>query len=163
MSVSPTSSRVSATSVTLRPVRPSDRDRILWWRNDPETRRASFDAAEIPLDLHERWFDASLERDNRKMYIVVVQGHPEGVVRLDTAGSAATVSINLAPEWRGRGVGAIALRKLAAISFKELKLRRLVASVKEENLASLAAFKKANFAETRRRDGIVTLQRARSR
>jgi RimJ/RimL family protein N-acetyltransferase len=148
---------VSAAAVTLRLAQATDRQRVWWWRNDPETRRASFDSAEISWDSHRRWFDDSLKRDDRKIYIVVVHGLPEGVARLDIVGSEATVSIHLAPEWRGKGIGAIALQKLAAL--RELKLHKLVAAVKEDNVASLFAFKKARFTEMKRVDGVVTLQR----
>ncbi len=161
MNKRPESVRVSA--VTLRAADARDCERIWKWRNDEETRRASFDSAKIPWDIHERWFSDSLECGDRKIYIIVVKDLSEGVARLDIVEPEATVSIHLAREWRGKGVGSIALRKLAAVAFRELKLRRLVASVKEENLASVFAFKKARFTETKRGGGVITLQRVRAR
>ena len=52
-------SRLDATRVSdvaLRPARPEDCARIWEWRNDPETRRVSFDAARIPFETHEASF-----------------------------------------------------------------------------------------------------------
>jgi RimJ/RimL family protein N-acetyltransferase len=66
------------------------------------------------------------------------------------------VSIHLAPEYRGRGVGPAALERLAETAFGDLELGRLVARVKADNAASLAAFERAGF--TRVVDGAaVTL------
>lgn len=147
--------------VSLRLAEPRDCERIWKWRNDGETRRASFDTAEIPWDLHQRWFDESLDRADRKIYIIVVNDLSEGVARLDIVGFEAAVSIQVAPECRSKGVGTIGLRKLVVIAFRDLKLRRLVASVKDDNPASLSAFKKARFTEMKRSAGVVTLQRQR--
>ncbi len=143
MSGSLTSSRV--TDVTLRPARPEDSGRVWSWRNDPETRRASFDSAPIPLDVHETWFRVSLGRDDRRLYIVLADGQESGVVRLDIRQSEAQVSIHLAPERRGRGLGTAALRAVAALAFESLGLERLVALVKADNHASQKAFLDAAF------------------
>jgi RimJ/RimL family protein N-acetyltransferase len=66
-------------------------------------------------------------------------------VRLDIGGAEATVSIHLASDWRGRGVGTRALVALAELAFADLGIARLLASVKADNHASLAAFRKAGF------------------
>ncbi len=155
--------RVSPAAVALRPAQAQDCARIWRWRNDSETRRASFDSAEIPWVLHERWFFESLDREDRRIYIIAVKSLSQGVARLDIAGLEAAVSIHLAPAWRGKGVGPIALRKLAAMAFRDLKVHRLVASVKDDNLASLSAFKKARFTQTKKGGGVITLQRRRGR
>jgi len=145
--------------VALRPARLEDCARIWEWRNDPETRQASFDTAPIPLETHEAWFRASLGRVDRRLYVIVAHGRACGSARLDLAGGEAEVSIHLAPEYRGRGVGTAALERLAETAFRELELGRLVARVKANNAASLAAFERAGF--TRIVDGAaVTLARA---
>ena len=147
-------------TVTLRPAEPDDCRRIWLWRNDEETRRASFDSAPIPFESHARWFEKSLGRADRKVYIVVAGGEDAGMVRLDLDGEEGTVSINLAPEWRGRGVGPLALRSLAELAFGALGMNRLLASVKADNRASLGAFEKAGFA-TSRQGVVVMLARSR--
>ena len=139
MSVSP------PVMVTLRPAIHEDCQRVWRWRNDEETRRASFDSSPIPFETHERWFLDSLRRPGRKIYLVVAGDRPSGVVRLDVTGCEATVSIHLAPEWRGRGVGPRALEALADVAFGPLGLVRLVARIKADNAASLAAFRRAGF------------------
>ena len=151
--------RVSAAAVKLRPAAMVDCQRIWVWRNDPETRAASFDTAEIPWDEHQRWFSASLERPDRRIYLITVEDRPQGVARLDVVGSEAAVSIHLAPEARGRGIGTAVLQELARSALAERDVRRLVASVKVDNLPSRGAFANAGFTNVATVDGVVTLER----
>jgi len=135
--------------VTLRPATVEDCKPVWLWRNDEETRRASFDPSPIDYATHQSWFLGSLDNARRKIYIVVAQGEPSGVVRLDIAARQATVSIHLAPERRGQGIGPAALRALADLASGELELAVLLASVKPDNHASLAAFRRAGFTASR--------------
>ena len=152
--------RESSPSVRLRPANAADCQRAWQWRNDPETRAASFESAEIPWDTHRRWFADTLLREDRRLFIVEVNGTPAGTTRLDIVGAEATVSIHLACEWRGRGVGTRAVTALADRAFGVLGVSRLLASVKPDNHASLAAFAHAGF--TRVESGsVVVLERRR--
>jgi L-amino acid N-acyltransferase YncA len=68
-------------------------------------------------------------------------------VRLDRAGTTATLSIGLAPEARGRGLAARLVR-LAAVECLHSGWCRLVeARVRPENAASLATFRRAGFTD----------------
>lgn len=138
-------SAVGLQSVTLRPAAPADCAAVWRWRNDPETRRASFDSAVIPWEAHRAWFAESLARADRTLCVVVAAGVDSGVVRLDIRGADGEVSIHLAPGARGRGVGTAALRALADLAFSSLGLSRLMASIKPDNRASREAFRKAGF------------------
>jgi RimJ/RimL family protein N-acetyltransferase len=148
-------------TVALRPAGHDDCRRIWLWRNDEQTRRVSLDSAPIAFENHERWFQATLRSPDHRAYIIEAGGEAAGVVRLDLEGEQATVSINLAPEWRGRGVGPPALERLAELAFGTLGLNGLVASVKADNRASLAAFEKAGFTPSGR-GATVTLHRSRA-
>ncbi len=132
-------------SVTLRAAAEMDCRNVWLWRNDPETRRASFDPAPIPFETHARWFAESLTRPDRKLYIVTAGDRAVGVARLDLDAAAAVVSLHLAPEWRGRKIGPGALRALVELAFGPLGLVRMVASIKSDNARSLAAFEEAGF------------------
>jgi len=131
--------------VLLRPAASTDCEALWRWRNDPATRRASFQQDEIPHDAHTRWFAESLGRPDRRIYIVVVNDADAGTVRLDLDRDEARVSINLAPEWRGRGIGTRALRLLCRELCGSPKLERLSAQVRPENHASRVAFERAGF------------------
>ncbi len=153
--------RVAASAVALRPAEEADCQRVWNLRNDEETRRASFDTAPVPWDTHRSWFADALKRNDRRIFMVLVHDRPEGVARLDIEGGAAEVSIHVAPEWRGSGVGTTALDRLAAIAFQELGVARLVASVKADNAVSRAAFARAGFGEAARDGAVVTFERRR--
>ena len=86
-----------AREVRLRPAIASDCERVWVWRNDPETRAASLDTEPIPWEVHEPWFNETLRRPDRRVYIVVADGRDAGAVRLDVADAEARVNIHLAP------------------------------------------------------------------
>ena len=131
--------------MSLRPAAATDCERVWVWRNDQETREASFESAPIPWDVHERWFNDALHRRDRRLFVIVADKMLVGTARLDVVEREAAVSIHLAREWRGRGVGSRALCVLAELAERELDIDHLVASVKPDNHASLAAFAKAGF------------------
>jgi UDP-2,4-diacetamido-2,4,6-trideoxy-beta-L-altropyranose hydrolase len=136
---------VSSALVTLRPAGAEDCRCVWLWRNDEETRRASFDSSPIPFETHQRWFTDSLQSPRRKILIVIAGDTPSGVIRLDIAGRQGIVSIHLAPECRGHGLGPAALDALCALAFGEIGLDLLLAAVKPDNHSSLSAFGKAGF------------------
>ncbi len=127
----------------------------MWiWRNDVGTRQASFDSAVIPLDRHEVWFRDTLHRADRRLYVVLADGRESGVVRLDISGREAEVSIHLAPDCRGRGLGTLALRALADQAFGALGLDCLAALVKAGNTASRRVFLAAGFLVAQQGDAV---------
>ena len=62
---------------------PADCRRVFEWANDPETRKASFFDAPIPLADHERWYADSLDGDRRILRIAEVDATPVGLIRFD--------------------------------------------------------------------------------
>lgn len=132
--------------LTLVPAAAADGKLIWRWRNEPEARRQSPNSKKIPLAGHLEWFARKLQAPDCAILIAKdAKGRPLGQVRLDLAkGGAATVSIVVDKAARGRGVGTELLRRIPA-KVKGRRVRRLVAFVKPENLASVFAFLKAGF------------------
>ena len=147
--------------VTLRPAAAADCELVWAWRNDPESRRSSFDEREIPLAEHRAWFETTLGRTDRRLYVVLAAGCAAGVVRLDRGAGKAAVSINIAPGFRGRGLAASALRVLGEEAFADADVQWLVAEVKAENVASRNAFLRAGFRLESAGD-VLTLVRPRA-
>lgn len=140
---------MTAAGATLRPARPDDRDRVLDWANDPETRRASFHGEPIPAATHARWFDAALAGACH-LYIIELGGVAAGVARLErTAPGTAEASVNVAPGHRGRGVGTAAIAQLVARA-ADAGYRDVVARVRTDNAASCKAFARAGFEQAGR-------------
>jgi RimJ/RimL family protein N-acetyltransferase len=142
----------------LRAARPEDEELVLIWRNEVSTRAGSFSSEEISRDEHSRWFARKLADSNCKLLIVEEDGRPVGQVRLDRVeADKAEISIGLAPDARGRGVGREALRCAVLEAPRRLGVTTVTAFVKHNNAASLAAFTAAGFRVIGESDDVVEL------
>ena len=132
-------------SVNLRPAREEDCRRIYTWQQEPSIRRYSNNPAAPNWSEHEHWVRSRL-RDPCCLLSVVVWGNEDaGVLRVDFEQHrdrpAGIVSLYVAPEVSGRGIGTAALRAA----------RRLVpdlpldAEIDPRNTASLAVFRTAGY------------------
>lgn len=135
-------------SVVLRPAHPDDAARLFAWANDPVARAVSFRDAPIAWETHIAWLTAALADPRRRLYVAEQDGTPVGTARLDHDADdarVAVVSLNIAPEARGRGVGRALLEALAdaarAHGFTQLR-----AFVKATNDASAKAFVATGYA-----------------
>ena len=135
----------------------TDCDRLLRWRNDPITRRFSFQTDEVDVATHRAWFARRLGDPDSDLLIAEVAGVAVGQVRLDREGPRAAVSIGIAPEARGRGRASAALAAAVRLS-RQLGLTHLDAHVKVGNEASLRLFHSAGFAERARTDEAVSFE-----
>lgn len=128
---------------TLR--RATIHDALLFYalRLDPETRRftPAFDAP-LSFDGHIAWFAARVW--DAAWYVAERNGQPVGIVRLDDGDRGRWVSIIVAPNARGRGVGLEMLRALAAVESGPFFAR-----VHQLNTPSLRVFEKAGYGRVR--------------
>ncbi|MBN2014540.1 MAG: GNAT family N-acetyltransferase [Candidatus Altiarchaeota archaeon] len=141
---------ISGEEITLRPAQKSDCEILLEWRNDPETRKYSFSSHKISAEEHSRWFDGVLVSKKRVLMMIMVGEERVGQVRFDIMDddSEAEINVTIAPAWRGKGLGSIALRKACERFFNEREsLRCLRARIKKFNKASINAFHDASFKE----------------
>ena len=140
-------------AVRLRRTTTSDADLLLGWANDPATRAASFHPDSIDRAGHVRWLASCLAAPTTGFWIGESDGRPIGQVRVelgaDTVGddTVGEISISIAPDARGMGLGRALL--LAAIdeAGRTLPVDRLLARVRLDNPASLALFAGAGFIE----------------
>jgi RimJ/RimL family protein N-acetyltransferase len=135
----------------------TDWEPVLRWRNDPVTRRSSFQTDEVDEATHRAWFGRRLEDPDCRLLIAEAAGAPVGQVRLDLAGNRATVNIAIAPEARGAGHGGDALRAAMDMA-PQLGLSRLNAEIKPANDASLRLFRAAGFEPVSEETDRITLQ-----
>ncbi len=132
--------------IRLRPASGQDARNLWQWRNEPETREASFTTEPIAFDDHVRWLEAKLRDRNVFILIAVGQDGVEiGYVRLDVHGDAIEMSLSLDRTHRGRGLGARAIRAATEFAVDTLGIQRVIARVKAGNAASLGAFRSAGF------------------
>lgn len=123
----------------------------IWrWRNDPATRAASKDKCEIDWATHSAWYDRVLADGGRIQLVAFVDGRPCGVVRFDPAHdeqgnpSGHLVSINLAPEVRGQGLGVPVLGE-ACDRVRALRPMTIHADIAMDNPASQRIFAACGF------------------
>lgn len=135
-----------AGSITLRPARLED-CRSLWeWRNDPETRGASFHTETIFFEDHRTWFESRMgSPDPRILIVLTPEGKEIGYVRFQLNDSDAEVSVALDPEERGKGYGPAAVRAASDQLLAQGGVKRVVALIKQSNSPSRAAFERAGF------------------
>lgn len=134
-------------SLHLRPARADDAALLLAWRNDPDTRRNSLRPHEIAPEDHERWFRARLSASSQTcIFIAELDGAPVGQARVDRReGREGEISVGLAPDARGHGIGRKLIAAASRMAAAELGLDQLVALVKPANTASLRAFEAAGY------------------
>jgi RimJ/RimL family protein N-acetyltransferase len=112
----------------------------LWrWRNDPVTRAMSRTADEVELAAHTAWCRGALRNPKITLLIGETSEGKVGMVRFDH-GPEPEVSINLNPDFRGKGLSHAlldqALAQVGGVVFAEIK---------DENAASRRLFERAGF------------------
>ena len=135
------------TPVQLRRASMTDAQTVWHWRQGlPQTAFRS--GANTPLADHLNWFQKALAAADRRLFIATSDGTALGHLRLDLhENGAATVSILLTPDARGKGLGLRLLARLADLARRD-GLHHLVAEVHRSNAASHALFLAAGYAET---------------
>lgn len=129
--------------IKFRSVIPSDCDLLFRWANDPITRQNSFNTGEIDYESHVSWFHKNLSKNWFIFYNS--ENLPIGIVRLDYKNDEWIIGITVDPDQRGKGY-ASQMIKLAADKFIESNTNaKIIAYIKEENVASKKAFSNAGF------------------
>jgi len=124
-----------------------DSDYLLKWRNDKITRKFSFNPEEITKEEHERWFKATLSNKKRNIFIVIGEnGERMGQIRLDwDDNNVAEISIAIAPDFRGRGIGTDVLTRGSRLVMDNFEADYIIAKIKKENIISIKVFEKSGF------------------
>lgn len=125
----------------LRLARPSDVETIYGWQCQPEIRRFFRNPQPPSWDEHVAWFGERLINPACSLNIIMAEGRPAGVLRLDFDDDRAEVSILVAPEAQGRGIGRAALAQASYLAPRH----ELLAVVHADNHASRNAFLAAGF------------------
>ena len=145
--------------VRVRPATEDDAVLLHTWRNDPVVRSLSRSTDPIPLDGHAAWLRSSLADPDRHLLVVETaapEGTPVATTRYDLlpgtltdgAGSRARweVSITVAPEMRGRGLGSATLQASDAwLAATEPGAREIEAWVRASNAGSRRLFERNGY------------------
>jgi UDP-2,4-diacetamido-2,4,6-trideoxy-beta-L-altropyranose hydrolase len=145
--------------VYVEPVSSADITDLFQWRNDVATRRQSLDTSLIDWENHKKWFESMMNDLSQCCLICKTPTLDQnvGVVRFDMRNQSANVSINLAPNLRGQGLGRPCL-SVAIDRFSEMfeEICSLTATVRSSNEASLRLFRQIGFEEIKETHGLVS-------
>lgn len=151
--------RPSATGLRLRLATAADSDRLLAWRNDPAAIRWSVTGSAVERAEHATWFATRLDDPGCRLWIAEVDGEPVGQVRIDVADGIGTVSLAVAPSYRGRGLAPALLMALIDEVATEVQVTGLRAIVHPDNVRSVRAFTTAGFTEAGTEDAFTVFTR----
>jgi len=111
---------------------------LLHWQRDPETRKHARSPI-VPSEAeHLAWFTQKLRDPDCLFFLAESDGECVGMLRLDRCSREWEVSIIVAPEFRGRGVGKAMLNALEPPG-------PLVADVLPGNVASHQLFRSCGW------------------
>jgi UDP-2,4-diacetamido-2,4,6-trideoxy-beta-L-altropyranose hydrolase len=127
----------------------ADGDDLFRWRNDRETRVWSRNTSDVSWDEHLTWLKSALQNPNRRLLIAENERGAVGTIRFDLLDGAWEMSWTVAPEHRGKGVGA-AIVKLALDSMTG---EGVFAEVEAANFASQRIAKMSGFRLREDKDG----------
>lgn len=125
----------------------ADAERLLSWRNDPETRANSLETRPITREEHLVWLSKSIADTARVLLIAESNGAAVGTVRIDKREGAHELSWTVAPEARGKGVGTALVSQALKLSL--LTGKKIVVRIKQSNAASRRIAEKAGFKKTK--------------
>jgi L-amino acid N-acyltransferase YncA len=139
-------------TITLRNAEPDDCEQIWSWNFAPDVRARSKRAVAVAFAEHARWFRRRIADGHDPIWVIDEDSVPVGVVRLDTSASGLTqISIALAADARGRGVGRAAIAAAC-----HAWAQPIVAEIFADNLASRACFEACDFRSVVEADGLLT-------
>ena len=146
--------------INLRNAEDIDEGLLLEWVNDDDVRKQSFCQEYVHANEHARWFANKLSDPN---CIILIgedeKGFPVGQVRfdIDRKRAEALIGISIDPYLRGMGLATKLLHKALEKWMLIEPNIKLVAEVRDENLASQQLFTKLRFiqASSRRKGSKV--------
>ena len=137
------------THLQLRKAQAADSSFFLKWANEPYVRAMSFHPEPIPEQRHIQWFQAKLTSMESVLWVAEnTYGVPVGQIRFDKKNQEMIVSLSVAPEFRGCGLGEKLIRLGCGQMSHDYGVPTFTALIKNKNISSQYAFTKAGFQMT---------------
>ena len=133
--------------IKIRIAKKNDIKDIFEWRNDELTRQMSHSSEVVDWENHRKWFLNSLNLKSRILLICEdIHNNKIAVIRFDISKLSSVISINLNPTQRSKGLAKSCLVKSIEFFSREYsEIKRLVAEIKENNIASQKTFMGIGF------------------
>lgn len=123
----------------VRKVELSDIPMLRKWYSDQESRHQLYAPPQSETE-----FAYYMLQPHR--FVVLRHKEPVATFRIEEQGTAAVLGILVSPEWRGRGIGKVAL-DFAEREAKTLGFNVLSVDIYSDNVAAIKAFARAGFRE----------------
>jgi len=133
--------------ISFRLVEDGDKKLIFHWANDKITRDNSFNSEPINFEEHSNWFDQKQGDRDVEFYIFSFKGSNFGTVIFDKnkIHKTAIIGINIAPEFRRRGLAKKILRISCCHYLRKHPQLTIKAYVKTDNISSIKIFTSSAF------------------
>jgi len=125
---------------------------IMTWRNDPVTLSMSYHREPKVWESFWSEYRSTYFSDLPHPVFVLIGGERVGFIRFKRvphprgrSGKTIDISINLAPERRGKGLGQTALRAVSNYLLSEHSIDSVYAEIRQENVSSHRTFLSADF------------------
>jgi RimJ/RimL family protein N-acetyltransferase len=137
----------------LDSLRAEDSDILFAWINNPELVKFNAPFAPVSREAHDRWFNEAGKRSNARIFAIRTDRLVGTVQLIDIhpVHRSAELTIRLAPESLGQGIGPKALGKLFEIARSELNLHRIWLRVFADNTRAIRAYENVGMT----REGIM--------
>jgi len=139
--------------IKIRPIKKSDTDNIIKWRNDPNVLKYFIYQEPITKKIHLNWLKTQVKTKKVYQFIIhdIEDNRDIGSVYLrdvDLKNSKAEFGIFIGEDSaRGKGFGTLATQKILDFAFKKVKLNKIFLRVFAENLNAIASYKKSGFTQ----------------
>lgn len=139
--------------VYLEPIKSSDTEDIIRWRNQPYVRSKFIYQELFTKESHEQWLRTMVDTGRVAQFIIYskADGKAVGSVYLrdiDQKSKKAEYGIFIGEEaYLGKGLGTAAAEVVLTYAFEELKLHKVMLRVLATNQRAIASYKKAGFIE----------------
>jgi diamine N-acetyltransferase len=149
--------------VRLRLIENSDLITTLAWRNHDEARKWFKTSSELTFEQHQTWFNRYLSNDDDFLFVVEAEGKLIGQVSAYgiewEKGVAEIGRFVVAPGYAGKGYASKALKALIQFCADSLDLKYLFLEVFEGNDRAIRLYKRHNFLEECRYNGLIRMGR----
>jgi len=142
--------------VRLRPLRKSDVEKSIVWRNDPEIRENAI-GYRFPVteEMEEKWFESALDDQSRTRVIFAIESLEEGALlgflhlsQIDWIARRCYFGITIGEkQYQGKGFGADSMIVLLKYAFECLNLRKICLEVASYNENAIRLYQKFGFVE----------------
>lgn len=139
--------------IILREIEEDDLNSIVKWRNDPAILRWLFSYSPLSKTKQRKWYEKYLDDDTQQTFIIEVKEEKiqigtVGLTNIDYKNQRAELGVLIGDEsWQNKGVGKEALNLLIKFVSDEMNIRKIKATVFEENVPAIRLYKNCGFVE----------------